>query len=301
MFLNVSNKSFWYVLRLIRMDILVLTMITILVSIIDNFFPSDQAFPLTVPALMGTALSLILAFRTGQAYDRWWEGRKVWGAIINDSRSIVRATGSFLENPHDEAGRSILKRMAMRQIAWCYALGSSLRKQDAFIQASKFLTKEERKEVARFKNVPNAILVEHSKAIKMARDTDNITEFGRLRLDELVMRLTDSMGKCERIKNTVFPTPYTRIVHFIIYVFAITLCIGIEDYKGFVEVPVTIILTMVFLMLERVAILLQDPWENNPSDLPVSAIARNIEIDLKQMIEDKNLPAPMEANRFFIL
>ncbi len=301
MFLNVSNKSFWFVLRLVRFDILVLTMITILVSIIDNFFPSDQAFPLTIPALMGTALSLILAFRTGQAYDRWWEGRKVWGAIINDSRSLIRATASFLDNPQNEAGESIIKRMAMRQIAWCYALGSSLRKQDAFIQASKFLTPDERAEIARYKNVPNAILVEHSKAIKLARDTDNITEFGRLRLDEIVMRLTDSMGKCERIKNTVFPTPYNRIVHFIIYVFAITLTIGIEDYVGFIEVPVTIVLTTVFLMLERVAILLQDPWENNPSDLPVSAIARNIEIDLKQMIKDPELPHAMEANRYYLL
>jgi putative membrane protein len=301
MFLNISNKSFWYVLRLIRYDILVLTMIILLVSITDNFSPQDQAFPLTIPSLMGTALSLILAFRTSQAYDRWWEGRKVWGAIINDSRSIVRATAGFLANAKDEAGASILRRMAMRQIAWCYALGSSLRKQDAFIQASNFLTKEERKEVARYKNIPNAILMQHSKAIKLARDTDNITEFGRLRLDELVMRLTDSMGKCERIKNTVFPTPYTRIVHVIIYVFAITLCIGIQDYKGFVEVPVTIILTTVFLMLERVAIILQDPWENNPSDLPVSSIARNNEIDLKQMIKDENLPAAMEPHWYYIL
>lgn len=301
MFLKQSNYSFWFVLRLIRKDIVIISIITIFISILDNYIPDINELSLTIPALLGTALSLILAFRTGQAYDRWWEARKIWGEIINDSRSLIRAAQGYVRNHTEGEGKTFVERLARRQIAWCYSLGSTLRKQDAFILSSDFLSKEEQEEVSKNKNIPNAILVDHSLDIKDAKHRDMINDFGQLRLDEIVMRLTDCMGKCERIKNTVFPTPYTKIVHFIIYVFSVSLTLGIKDNIGFIEIPVTIIISMVFFALERIAIILQDPFENNPSDIPVTAIARNIEIDLKQMIGDTNVPQPINPVRNFLM
>lgn len=301
MFLKESNYSFWFVLRLLRKDLLWLSGVIIVVSVTNNFLMQNQTISISVPALMGTALSLILAFRTGQAYDRWWEARKIWGEIINDSRSLIRASMSFVKEPAEPAGKSLIESLVKRQVAWCYALGSTLRKQDAFIHASDFLSREERERVSEFKNIPNALLREHSMTLHDARHANIINDFGLQRLDEIVMRLTDCMGKCERIKNTVFPTPYTRIVHFIIYVFSISLIFGIDDPYGLIEIPVTIILTIVFLSLERIAIILQDPFENNPSDIPVTAIARNIEIDLKQMIGEEDLPRPIMPQRNYLL
>jgi putative membrane protein len=301
MFLKESNYSFWFVLRLFRKEMLIMSAVTVALSILDNFITAYANFSMSVPALLGTALSLILAFRTSQAYDRWWEARKIWGEIINDSRSLVRAAKGYVRNHEEGEGREFVERLARRQIAWCYALGSTLRKQDAFILSSDFLSKEERIEVKKFKNIPNAILLDHSLHIKDGSHRGLFTDFGHLRLDEIVMRLTDSMGKCERIKNTVFPTPYTRIVHFIIYVFAVSLIFGIQDDIGIVEIPVTIIISMVFFALERIAIILQDPFENNPSDIPVTAIARNIEIDLKQMIGDSHVPQPINPVRNYLM
>jgi putative membrane protein len=301
MFLKESNYSFWFVLRLFRKEMLIMSLVTIAISILDNFFKAYSEFPMAVPALLGTALSLILAFRTGQAYDRWWEARKIWGEIINDSRSLVRAAQGYVRNHAEGEGKEFVERLARRQIAWCYALGSTLRKQDAFILSSDFLSKEERADVKKFKNIPNSILLDHTLQIKDGNHRGLFNDFGQLRLDEIVMRLTDSMGKCERIKNTVFPTPYTRIVHFIIYVFAVSLILGIQDDIGIVEIPVTIIISMVFFALERIAIILQDPFENNPSDIPVTAIARNIEIDLKQMIGDANVPNPINPVRNYLM
>jgi putative membrane protein len=301
MFLKESNYSFWFVLRLFRKEMLIMSLVTIAISILDNFIKAYSEFSMAVPALLGTALSLILAFRTGQAYDRWWEARKIWGEIINDSRSLVRAAQGYVRNHAEGEGKEFVERLARRQIAWCYALGSTLRKQDAFILSSDFLSKEERADVKKFKNIPNAILLDHTLQIKDGNHRGLFNDFGQLRLDEIVMRLTDSMGKCERIKNTVFPTPYTRIVHFIIYVFAVSLILGIQDDIGIVEIPVTIIISMVFFALERIAIILQDPFENNPSDIPVTAIARNIEIDLKQMIGDANVPNPINPVRNYLM
>jgi putative membrane protein len=301
MFLKESNYSFWFVLRLFRKEMLVMSIVTIAISFLDNYITAYSELSMTVPALLGTALSLILAFRTGQAYDRWWEARKVWGEIINDSRSLVRATLGYIRNHAEGEGKEFVTKLARRQIAWVYALGSTLRKQDAFILSSDFLSKEERASVKENRNIPNAILVEHSLQIKEGNHRGMFNDFAHTRLDEIVMRLTDSMGKCERIKNTVFPTPYTRIVHFIIYVFAVALILGIQDDIGIVEIPVTIIITMVFFALERIAIILQDPFENNPSDIPVTAIARTIEIDLKQMIGDENIPQPINPVRNFLM
>lgn len=301
MFLRESNYSLWFVLRLFRKEMLLISIMTILVSIVDNAIDHNFELPIAVPALLGTALSLILAFRTGQAYDRWWEARKVWGEIINDSRSLVRAAMGYVRNHTEGEGKEFVVRLAKRQMAWVYALGSTLRKQDAFILSSDFLSKDEQASVGKMKNIPNAILLDHSLHIKDANHRDMINDFAHTRLDEIVMRLTDCMGKCERIKNTVFPTPYTKIVHVIIYIFSISLTLGIQDSIGLVEIPITIIISMVFFALERIAIILQDPFENNPSDIPVTAIARNIEIDLKQMIGDTTVPHPINPVRNFLM
>lgn len=297
-----KDHSLWYIIRKSEVDIIILIVLTVFVSLADNYFPNDQAFPLTVPSLLGTALSLVLAFRTGQAYDRWWEARKVWGAIVNDSRSIVRAASGFVVDGADpKRAKLFVESIALRQMAWCYALGRSLRNQSALANSEKFLSPEEFEVLKKRGNVPNALLEFHSKDIAQARSKGVLSEFGQLRLDELVMRMVDSMGKCERIKGTVFPSPYNRFVHVTIYIFAITLTIGIEDIRGLVEIPATVAITTLFLLLERIALLLQDPFENNPSDINVTFLAHKIETDLKQMVNRDDLPEPLPNYKYFVM
>ena len=297
-----KDRSLLYIVRKCETDIIILIVITVMVSLADNFFPKDQAFPLSVPTLLGTALSLVLAFRTGQAYDRWWEARKIWGAIVNDSRSIVRAVEGFIVDDADpDQAKKFIQSIGIRQIAWVHALGRSLRNQNTISKIEGFITPQEMDVIKNRGNVPNALLEFHSADIKQARKEGLITEFGQLRLDELVMRMVDSMGMCERIKGTVFPSPYNRFVHMTIYIFAVTLTIGIEDFRGLVEIPATVIITTLFLLLERIALLLQDPFENNPSDIPVTTLAHKIEIDLKQMLNRDDFPEPLEDYRYFVM
>ena len=301
MFLK-KKKSVTYIFKLCEVDIITVTVMTVLVSMFDNYLPNDQAFPLTIPSLLGTALSLVLAFRTGQAYDRWWEARKIWGAIVNDSRSLVRAAKGFVvAGVKTEDETNFVNRLGMRQIAWVYALGRSLRNQNELDGLEEFLPLEEIESIKSKNNIPNAILEYHSADIKQANANGLITDFGQLRLDEIVMRNVDSMGMCERIKGTIFPSPYNRFVHLTIYVFAITLTVGITDFAGYIEIPATIVITSLFLALERIAVLLQDPFENNPSDIPVSTISNKIEFDLKQMMGNDNLPKPVLSNGYYVM
>lgn len=296
MFLK-TRRSVGYIFWKCRWDFLFITVITLVISPVDNYVLNDTIFPLTIPSLLGTLLSLILAFRTGQAYDRWWEARKVWGSIANNSRSLVRAAEGF--SAGNEAGKQFVKDLALRQAAWAYSLGKSLRGQDPTEDINNFISADELMKLKQKANIPNALLQNQSQRIKEAREKNLISDFGQLRLDEIVMTNVDNMGMCERIKGTVFPSPYNLFLHITIYVFAITLTIGIQDAKGFIEIPSTIVISAIFLAIERVAVLLQDPFENNPSDIPVITLAYKIEVDLKQMVGIDDLPKPVPVNKFF--
>ena len=109
------------------------------------------------------------------------------------------------------------------------------------------------------------------------------------------------MGKCERIKNTVFPKSYSLLVHFLIYVFATLLPFGLEDKYVAVEVFLTTLLPVVFIAIERTAIILQDPFENAPTDTPVTSLATTIEINIKEMIGNKDLPVQENPKSFYIM
>ncbi len=297
-----DKKSVLYIIKSNETDLLILGVMTVFISVLDNFLPNDQAFPLTIPSLLGTALSLILAFRTSQAYDRWWEARKIWGAIVNDSRSLVRACQTFAGGDLNNANaKEFVQKIAFRQMAWTHILGENLRGNFDLNPIKKYLSDHEFNAIQDRRNVPNALLQFHSNDIKVARENGLITEFGQLRLDEIIMNLVNSMGMCERIKNTVFPSPYNRFVHLTIYVFSITLVIGIEDFTGLIEIPSTIIITTIFFSLDKVAVLLQDPWENNPSDIPVTSLAVTIETDLRQMIGNNDLPEKVKPQDYYIM
>lgn len=115
-------------LKTIKVDIILITSYAIVVGILDQYgFLSKISVPVGVTAVLGTAVALLLAFRTNQSYERWWEVRIIWGAVVNDSRTLVRQCVSFFErsNEHYE---TLVKEMSDRQIIWCYALGESLRK-----------------------------------------------------------------------------------------------------------------------------------------------------------------------------
>lgn len=289
MLLNKRISIFTF-LKQIKFDITAILIYAVVVGIADQYgFLSKIEIPIGVSAVIGTALSLLLAFRTAQAYERWWEARIIWGAIVNDSRTLIRQIKHFLPKESSK----IVEEFAYRQIIWCHVLGETLRK----LAYSKEVYDYVKEHNLSKNNIPNAIINQHSEAVSKL----DIGDLKQVQIDNTLGRLCDAMGKCERIKNTVFPKSYSLLVHFLIYVFATLLPFGLDDKYILVEIFLTALIPIIFIAIERTAIILQDPFENATTDIPITNLATTIEINIKELIGDKNLPIQEKPKSFYIM
>lgn len=296
MLLN-KRISIFHFLNTIKYDVLFLGSYAILVGYMDQYgFLAKISIPIAITGVFGTAVALLLGFRTNQAYERWWEARIIWGAIVNDSRTLIRQTISFYDRLDEQYVYNV-QEMANRQIVWCYALGESLRNLPFSPNVAGYIKFEDISD----QNVPNAILLKHSQALTDARSEKTVNEFQQIQLDSTIARLCDSMGKCERIKNTVFPKAHSLLIHLIIYVFATMLPFGLDDKNVAVEIAITFFIPIIFVAIEKTSILMQDPFENQPMDTPVTDLATTIEINLKQMINSEEVPKREKSNDYYIL
>ncbi len=289
MLLNKRISIFTF-LKQIKFDITAILIYAIVVGIADQYgFLSKIEIPIAMSAIIGTALSLLLAFRTAQAYERWWEARIIWGAIVNDSRTLIRQVKQFLP----EKDIKIVEDFAYRQIIWCHVLGETLRK----LSYSKKVYDYVKEHKLSKNNIPNAIINQHSEALSKL----DIGDLNQIQIDNTLSRLCDAMGKCERIKNTVFPKSYSLLVHFLIYVFATLLPFGLKDEYVLVEIFLTALIPIIFIAIERTAIILQDPFENVTTDIPMTSLAITIEINIKELIGDTDLPIVEKPKSFYIM
>lgn len=298
-----KNIPIRYIFGKIKYEILFVTIYGIAIEVIyQNFHITNISIPMTVHSVLGTIISLLLAFRSNQAYDRWWEARIVWGAIVNDSRTFARQILSLMEDPLDpDRIDGFKKRMIKRQIAWCYALGKGLRRDDPMPMISKFVSEEELEYLKDFDNKHVGLVQLHARDLNNALKQGWVNPYQQVELDQTLTRLCDHMGKSERIKNTVFPSTYSLYIHLALHFFILLLPFGLVQLFGFLMVPVLVVITACFFLIEKMAIHLQDPFENKPTDTPVLSISRNIERDLKQMMRDKTVPQAFQPEKFYIL
>ncbi len=274
--------SICYFINEIKYQIILISAFAVLIGLIDSHSIFKKvSLPLSIPTLIGTAVSILLAFRISKSYERWWEARTVWGAIVNDSRTLIRQLIEFMPIENE----NVIKEFAQRHIIWNYALGESLRRLPLSEKVQKYIDFYKINAV----NIPNALLDAHSLQIKQFFNQGLVTELKQMQLNETISRLCDSMGKCERLKNTVFPQSYSILVHILIYLFTFILPFGLEDSQQFVEIAATIIIPSMFIAIEKTAIIMQNPFENSPVDTPMTSLAKAIEINIWQMIGNKDV------------
>lgn len=296
MLLN-KKISILFFIRNIKFDIIAISAYAVVIGIADNNrILSQISIPISITGILGTCVSLLLAFRTSQAYERWWEARIVWGAIVNDSRTLIRQLKQYL--PVED--KAILKKFSDRQIIWCYALSEALRgkqhsdKVRAYLEFNKI----------KGKNIPNSLINAHAENLKSLISQKNLNEFAVLQIDNTLMRLCDSMGKCERIKNTVFPRSYSLLVHFLIYSFTTILPFGLSDDSTIgvaIEILICATIPIFFIAIEKTAILMQDPFENSPLDIPMTALSETIAVNLLQTVDENFNPATKAENGSYYL
>ncbi len=295
-----------YILGKIKVGLIGVSIYAIAIAILyDSFHVTRITIPLSVPMILGTVISFLLGFRSNQAYDRWWEARIIWGAIVNDSRTLARQVLTFVDNGYASSeAQQFKERFIRRQMGWCFALSRHLRKQKPLTGIKSYMTEEEITQVSRYSNIPNAMLEMHGRDIQYALDAGWINQYQQVELDRTLSRLCDSMGKCERIKNTVFPATYSLYMHFAMNLFIALLPFGVIEYFGYMEIPLVIAVAASFMLIEKMAIHLQDPFENKPTDAPMTTISRNIERDLKQMLNDHHIiedAEPVNHKQYYVL
>ncbi|WP_207430335.1 bestrophin family protein [Sabulibacter ruber] len=302
-----NNIPSRYVFGKIKKEVLIVTAYAVFVAVIYiNFHFTRISIPIAVPTMLGTILSLLLAFRSNQAYDRWWEARTLWGAIVNDSRTLTRQVLNFVDTPYNSVEALYFKeRFVKRQIAWCYSLGQSLRRLEPLEGADKLMSKEQLAYLRDYTNKPVGLLQLHGEDLRRAYKEGWINKYQQIEIDGTLTRLCNSMGGCERIKNTVFPATYSLYTHLALILFILMLPFGVIDVFGIMMVPLVVAIASSFLLIEKMAIHLQDPFENKPTDTPMSTIAQTIDRDLKQMLREYKEPeeAPKKEQKvaFYIL
>ena len=293
-----KRQSIIYILQKIEIEFFSTLVVSLSVSFLTfKFYSLIPKMPISVPAFLGTAISVLLSFKLSQSYDRWWEARKIWGSIVNESRSFTMQLQSLVVKGNDND----IRQIAFRHVAWCFSLGQSLRELNPLKNLEKYISEEDIKNISTHYNKPLALLQLNTLQIAELKNNGKMDIFSQIQLNNTLANFSNSMGMAERIKSTVFPVTYRVFLHFMIYIFVITLSISLGEVNPMFETPLLLIISSSFFVLEKTATLLQDPFENNPTDTAMTTIATNIEINIKQLLKEGDIPRPFEPNKFYSL
>ena len=245
------------------------------------------SLPLT---LFGSALALFLGFRDNSAYQRWWEGRVLWGSMINASRSLARATRNFLPDPE---AHDLKRSIVLRHIAYVNALRCQLRKQTPDPEVLRFLSKGEAEPALARVNTANGLLDGTGRRIADAQRKGWIDTIQQTQMEAVLVDIANAQGGMERVKNTPLPNQYRFFPTLFTHLFCILLPIGLVESLGFATPLGSTVAGLMFLAVLQIGDDLVDPFANTVHDVPLTAMCRTIEIDLLQAIGDE-APEPLK-------
>lgn len=274
-------------------------------------------------------MAFYLGFKNNSSYDRTWEARKIWGGIVNNSRTFGAAVVSFVQGDKED---EIKKELIYRHIAWMTALRHQLRlsrpwehtenrintlylpticedfTQKLDKELMSYITDEEINKVKNKSNMATQIMMLQSKRLQELKDANYFEDFRHIELYALVKSFYEEQGKAERIKNFPFPRQYASTAMTLTLVFSALLPFGMLDifkeYHGWMywlSPLLTATIIWVFYLMEMIGDYSENPFEGTYNDVPITSIARGIEIDLREMINDTDIPKPVEAVDGFLM
>ena len=249
-------------------------------------------------ALYGSAIGIIVGFRNNSAYGRWWEARTLWGQIANNSRSLARQVCTTMHpSPalHGEdlpALQAHTREIVYAQIAFVHALRQQLRGLDPLAVVSNLLPPALLLRLGREKNVSLAIQRELGAMLRAARRNGWIDTLEWQSMDRNLDDLMDAQGGTERIKNTPMPKQYDFFPMLFVQIYCLLLPVGMVEQLGWFTPLGSSLVGFMFLALDKIGRDLEDPFDNTIYDIPLTAITRTIEINLRQLLGEDDLPAP---------
>lgn len=247
--------------------------------------------PPTVHGLIGVALGLLLVFRTNASYDRFWEGRKAWGRIVNDSRNIARSTRTLL------AGYpQLINGVILWTATFPYACMHSLRGARSLGPMQERLPPMAANEVLAAPHVPLAVATHISAALADNRPGGTFAERAVVAIDGMVRALIDHIGECERIQKT--PLPFAYVVHLrrALLLYLVTLPFALVDSFGWHTVLYTLLISYTLLGIDEIGVEIENPFGTDHNDLPLESICaevqQNILVALVSPVDGAPSPAP---------
>lgn len=289
-------------------------------------------------SVIGTAVAFYVGFKNNSAYDRMWEARKIWGGIVNYSRTWGTFVDGFITDKFADKDYSkeelqeIKKQLIYRHVAWLYALRSQLLVftswehafqggmtgkvakhyqqtygvglvADEVTQAElkNFLPMDEHDRLVANVNTATQIINEQSRTLTGLRDKDLIDDFRHMELEKILAEFYNLQGKCERIKKFPLPRQYSNMSRIFVGIFLTLLpfstippMVALGEVGFWLSIPITTLVGWVYLMMESVGEYTENPFQGMANDIPMLSLCRTIEIDLREMLGETELPAPIK-------
>jgi putative membrane protein len=254
---------------------------------IDVRLPS-LGIEITPIELAGGALSLLLVLRTNAGYERWWEGRRLWGGIVNQCRNLAIAALSY--GPDDRAWR---ERIVRRAAAFAHAARQSLRGDRTPKDLTRLLEPGDAERVVTAEHMPSAVARLIGEAVRDARDCLGLDGFALLRIDKERSTLIDHYGSCERIQKTPLPLAYRIEIRRFLILFLASLPFGLVDRIAWLTPIVTVLVALPLLAVDKIGTEMQFPFSmDSLNHLPLDEICATIESNLLAMLEQPSEPGP---------
>ena len=324
------NYGFWMTFNWSKKPFIYGFFYTIIITAIYEYTTLNISIPWQPLSIIGIAVAFYLGFKNNSSYDRTWEARKIWGSIVNNSRSFAASVLAFIQSENKEEVESIKRGLIYRHIAWLTALRYQLRLSrqwehtherlsglyvpticEAYfnqldVDLKDLIHPDELEQYKRQSNMATQLLATQTKKIKSLKELDYITELEHFRLQELVGSFYDEQGKCERIKNFPFPRQYASTALWTTMVFSALVPLGLlsifaETSWVWLNAPFSALVIWVFFLTEKIGDYSENPFEGTYNDVPITSIARTIEIDLREMLGEKDVPQPLAEENGFLM
>lgn len=245
-------------------------------------------------SLMGVALAIFLGFRINASYDRYWEARKLWGAVLVVARNLARQSLTLIDQ-----GREV-RPFVLGLIAFAGAMRNQLRGRPRDAELDGLLPQPVCDRLTDARSAPTLILLWLGEWLREQRNADALSPMLAQHMERGLDEISAALGGCERIANTPLPFTYSVILHRSVYLYCMLLPFGLVDSIGWMTPLIVAFVSYTFFALEALSDEIEDPFGTMPNDLALDAIVAGIDASLREMLGEVPPPAP-KPDRNFIL
>jgi putative membrane protein len=296
------------VVTYVRTDLILALLASVIVFILYNSGLKSVALPFAPISVLGTALAIFLAFRNNTSYARWAEAAQSWYTLQAMSRVFARLIMTFVESHKHtpqykpDQAPDFQKEMIFRHLAWCNSLRLHLRHQNDWQELRPFLSQAEFDDIQNKHNKPSYLLLMQGRRIYDAMASGMLQGFDSFQLEGCLLQFSQQQAACERLKMIPIPRQYDYFTRLFLRTFIILLPFFLLSAVTipWLIIPLTLLLAFIYAMVERIGVVNENPFENQITDVPLSAICTHIERDLKEMLNYPELPDTPKAKEGYL-